>query len=49
MFTMYCEERNKVYLIYLKSIIAHLQSPLKAFEAQTNDAAKLLETLVKVL
>lgn len=49
LFGMYSDARNKVYLIYIKSILTQVQYTLKAFEGQNSDPTKLLQSIVKLL
>lgn len=37
LYQAYKDSRNKVYLIYLKSILGQVQSALKAFEAENSE------------
>lgn len=49
LFQMYSDPSNKVYLIYIKTILTQVQCSLKAFEGQNSDPTKLLQSLVKLL
>ncbi|CAF4858630.1 unnamed protein product [Pieris macdunnoughi] len=45
----YKDPQNKVYLMYIKSILGQVQSALKAFEGENTDPTKLIQTLIKLL
>lgn len=49
LYEAYSDLQNKVYLIYIKSILGQVQSALKAFEGENSDPTRLLETLIKLL
>lgn len=46
LYSMLCDKKNYVFLIFLKHILGEVQIVNKKFEAETNDPSKLLNDLV---
>lgn len=47
--SMYCDEINKSYLLFLKPILSEVQRVNKSFEAKNADQTKLLDDLAQLL
>ncbi|KAJ8890220.1 hypothetical protein PR048_009728 [Dryococelus australis] len=49
LFRMYDDEHNRLYLLYLKSVLSEVQQTIKAFEGEKSDSTKLLNILVYII
>ncbi|CAH0403162.1 unnamed protein product [Chilo suppressalis] len=49
LYSMFQDQRNKLYLIYLKSVLSEVQQTLKIFESKGADPVLLLDTLKKLI
>lgn len=49
LYSMFQDLRNKLYLIYLKSVLSEVQQTLKTFKSKGADPVLLLDTLKKLI
>ncbi|KAK4313269.1 hypothetical protein Pmani_015385 [Petrolisthes manimaculis] len=49
LYSMFCDKKNHVFLIFLKQILSEVQSVNKKFEADVQDPTKLLSDLVHLI
>lgn len=49
LYEMYSDNKNKVYLHYIKNVLTEIQFALKAFEGENADPTRLLEALINLL
>lgn len=47
--SMYNDERNRLYLVYLHSLLEEVEVAVKTFEAENADRTNLLTTLLHLL
>ncbi|CAH2084734.1 unnamed protein product [Euphydryas editha] len=49
LYSMFQDQRNKLYLIYLKSVLTEVQQTLKIFEGKGTDPVILIDTLKRLI